>query len=491
MQKLIAVFTASLLIVGCSNPNDRLTPVPVENSTYRISSAAKTDGSELTVDIMHNRKRCLQVFSNPDDVNTEEFEDQDARIDMCVPKIDRASGQVQLSFRLAEKDNKNRGLQLPLEKDHLAVLHAERKVPGVDFRPYEPTQVGQLFLILVDHSSSMRLTDKQGVTRMKRVIDALKANKSTFINKKSAVALFRFTNKVEGLDGTPWKDVKPISSKSEFEQQAELLGQDAGWTHLYHAVDVAVGPMLDNDTAVARFLAENDMEPTIVVLTDGFNNTLPQETCGDNAAPLEETLKTIRSARRKPPSKRPTVYTVGFGVGFYQGFEAPEDDVDVSPTELCDRWQHNRIDGDLDKTRIDNASLLWIAKAGGGLGFIKSDHRALKKVFAETAPRRYRWYQVRYKVDPFYHRSKFATRIQITNFAAADSAVTWYPSAWLDAPSGIAPEGERWVVSGDIRRATGVMVLILGGLIFLTFLGPAMFNGRRAMFRRSRKTSKK
>lgn len=488
IRRLLAV---ALLVVGCSDPEN--SPVPVEDSAYRISKPEVTEGSELTIDILYDRRRCRNVFTRPDDFDERFFANHEERIDSCVPKVDRASGQVQLSFRLADKNNANKLLMLPLEKKHVKVRHGERDVPFFELESFNPTRAGQLFMLLIDHSGSMRIEDREGVSRMQRVKNALWANRKTFINEDAAVAMFRFTTQLQGANGSPFKEVLPVRSREAFKGEIQQLGGGAGFTHMYRAVDKAVGDLLDKDTGVARFLGQNDMQPTVVLLTDGFNNTRGDERCSDNAPQLERTLAAIKAARRKPPSKRPEVYTVGFGIGFRPGWEPGEDEIKVPPRKLCGRYANNRIDGDLDKARIDNVSLKWMAKVGGGRAFIKKDYRELERVFAETAPERFVWYKAKYRVDPIlYHRSTMNSKIILGQFASARASVDLHPSAWFDAPSGLLPEGEdTWVEAGDIRRATAFTVPALAGLIFLTFLGPAMFNTRRALFRRAKKSKKK
>jgi hypothetical protein len=487
----IYVAAIAVGLSGCADPESRSTPVPIVGSTYRISPPKVTDGSELTVDILHTRKRCQQAFPNPDRFDQRHFKSHEERLESCVPKVDRASGQVQLSFRLTQRDNPNRPLLLPLEKEHVRVRHMEREVPSFELEQFEPSRVGQLFIVLIDASSSMRAVDAEGISRMQRVQNALWAARGTFITPESSVALFQFTDRVTGLQGEPIAEVQPVRTVEAFREELSRLRVSAGWTHLYSAVRTATGPLLDGETAVARFLSERDMQPTIILLTDGFNNTRAGERCEDNAGALSDTLQALQASRRKPPGQRPMLYTVGFGVGFRPGWQPPKDEVSATADQLCGPYRYNLIDGDLDKARIDNVSLRWLAEVGGGQAVIRSDHRELQQAFESTAPQRYGWYKVKYRVDPFYHRTSFTSRIVLTQFVAADAGVTLHPSAWFDVPSGEpTADGERWVVMGDIRRATGLMVPLLGGLIALGFLGPAMFNSRRALFRRSKKTSK-
>ncbi len=484
---------ALLATGGCADPKDRNTPVPVVGTTYRVSPPEITEGSELTVDIMHDRKRCQQVFTNPDKFDERFFKNHDERLDSCVPKVDRASGQVQVAFRLAQRENQNRGLLLALEKQHVRVRHMERDVPGFEFEQFNPSRVGQLFIVLVDASGSMNEKDAEGVTRMQRVQTALWASRKTFVNPDAAVAMFRFTTSLQGLAGQPIGEVAPVTTIPAFQEEVAQLGPSQGWTHMYAAVRSAIGPLLDGETAVKRFLAEKDMQPTIILLTDGFNNTHGTQTCGENAQALGDALQGVRTARRgKPPGQQPELWTVGFGIGFRPGFKAPADDITVSPEKLCGQYANNRIDGGLDKSRIDNASLEWLAAVGGGRAFVKADHRQLQEAFEEAAPKRYSWYKVKYRVDPFYHRTSFNTRIVLTQMAAADASVMFHPSAWFDAPTGVLPDGEdRWVAIGDIRRATGLAVPLLGLFVVLGFAGPAMFNMRRAIFRRAKKSGRR
>jgi hypothetical protein len=132
-------------------------------------------------------------------------------------------------------------------------------------------------------------------------------------------------------------------------------------------VNTAIGPLLDTETLVAKYIGEKEVQPTVVVLTDGFHNLDPNEACSNHGPMLNETLQLIRTARRKPPTKRPTVYTIGFGApGFRPGWEAPDDDFSVTPEKLCGEYENNKVDGGLDKSRIDNVSLEWMAAAGGG-----------------------------------------------------------------------------------------------------------------------------
>ncbi|TVQ89432.1 MAG: hypothetical protein EA397_15345 [Deltaproteobacteria bacterium] len=496
LRHLFGLF-AAMLVAGCVDPMSAETAVPIDGTTYRISPPVVTEGSELTVDIMRDIRRCKQVFSNPDRYDANAFESHEDRLERCLPRVDRASGQVELSFRLAQRDNANRGLILPLQKDHVRVRHMEREVPHFELERYGRADAGQLFILLVDATHTMGLADSQGITRLQRVINAILGAKNTILAPGSAVAVLRYGTEISGTAGQPISEVVPVTTAAELKAELEAIKNPRGFTELYGAVSQAVGPLLDADTAISRFLSERDMQPTVVLLTDGFNNRHRRERCGDNAPKLADTLQNLRAARQKPPSQRPVLYTVGFGAPpFRPGWVAPKDDISVTPEQLCGEFVHNFIDGELDAVSIDNVSLLWLAEVGGGEGFIKPHVGQIREALADTAPQRFTWYRVKYRVDPFYHRSSFNSRIVLTQFVAADASVMIHPSPWFDVPTGLpteegAEEGARWVKPGDIRRATSFTVPLLGGFIVLGFLGSALFNTRRALFRRAKRSSKK
>ena len=163
----------------------------------------------------------------------------------------------------------------------------------------------------------------------------------------------------------------------------------------------------------------------------------------------------------------------------------------MTPVGLCGKYADYRIDGGLEDSGIDHISLAWIAEAGGGISYVKRDSRGLAETFERAARARYRWYEVRYRVpDPFYHRKSFEVKLRLQNVARAETSFRVFPSPWLDAPGGVRGEGERWTTGIPLRSSFGFVLPILGGLVFLFFLGPAFFNARRALFRRARPRSR-
>ena len=143
-------------LLGCSGPSDTTGPVPIEGSTYRIGPNTPTEGSELTVEILRDRRRCERVFRDAATVALDEFPDNDARIQGCLPRVDRAYGEVHLAFRLSDPERIDKTYLLPLEKEDVFVSHRGRDVQFFKLIPHEPTQAGQLFIFIIDHSASMQ-----------------------------------------------------------------------------------------------------------------------------------------------------------------------------------------------------------------------------------------------------------------------------------------------------------------------------------------------
>ena len=59
---------------------------------------------------------------------------------------------------------------------------------------------------------------------------------------------------------------------------------------------------------------------------------------------------------------------------------------------------------------------------------------------------------------------------------------------WLfgTSPTGTIPFEERWFVATPFRAALGPLLMLLGALSTLRFVGPAWFNAKRALFRRAK-----
>lgn len=472
---------ASLLLslfgaVGCSSD---LTPVP--GTTTRVGRPANESGTELELKIFTTTEDCLATVQ-PDDV------------ELCLPHVDRRSGQVRLGFqfRLDSDD-----FPIPLTEENLKVVHKGRTVqdgPGmsVEIVPHDPIDANQLYILVIDGSSSMAEANAKGRSRMDRVRAALLTDgvADAFFPKggtKTGVVLLSFTS----------GDPVPVGGKLEVitdpQSYRKAVRKDlrvlAGFTHLYNAVQYATGPLLQQEE-VKLFVDLEQAAPTVIALTDGFNNQAADDTCATNVERLERLLDHLQTTRREVEDirQRPTVFTVGLGRPLRPAFSLPENrEGPIRALDLCGkRHRERRIDGDLERYGIDNASLEFIANRGGGFSYVKRDIDGLAEAFQAAAAQRYSWFEVRYRVDPHYLRRSFETRLRLLSFANAEASLRIHPSAWLDAPPGLTLDDGR-VVAQPYRHTATVLMPVLGLLISLGFVGAVGFNTQRILFGRARR----
>ncbi|RME22362.1 MAG: hypothetical protein D6798_16005 [Deltaproteobacteria bacterium] len=466
------------LIVAWSCGGD-LTPIP--GTTTRVGKPTVEPGTELELKIFTTEADCVAS------VNPEDY-------DRCLPHVDRRAGQVRLGFqfRLDSTD-----FPIPLAEDNLRVIHKGRVVqdgPGmsVEVIPHDPLDAAQLFILVIDASSSMAERNAKGRTRMDRVRMALLTDevRSAFFPKggtRTGVVLLTFTS----------GDPQPVGGKLEIlttpgaftRKVKNELQVQSGYTHLYDAVRYATGPLLEVPE-IKEFVDINEAAPTVVVLTDGFNNQAASDTCATNADRLERLLEHLRTVRQETEDIRfrPTVFTVGLGRPLRPNFKLPDGrEPRVRAVDLCGRrFRDSRIDGQLELLGIDNASLEFIADRGGGFSYVRQGVQGLAEAFRSAAAQRYGWFEVRYHVDPHYLRRSFETRLRLLSYANAEASVRIYPSAWLDAPPGRSVEDGR-IVSQPFRHTATVVMPILGLLVTLGFIGAVGFNTRRILFGRARR----
>jgi len=464
-----------LLVAGCEDPKDGL--VPIEGTTYRIGAPAQDgDKNEVIVDMLRSRDECRAKLELTD----EQAED-------CVPRFDRATGQGRFAFRIVDKVNLD-PLFLPLAEENIKVSHDNRPPPEVRVTRHDARPTSQLFILLIDGSQSMHEPSTQEGPVMKvynalmdpSVIDGFFPKTGSV---ERGVLLLRFTDQVRGFDGGP---PRVITSRKEYKDvvQNYMLAGSPGWTHLYDAVDFSVGKLLE-DAIVKDWIQQRRAEPTIVALTDGFNNEQSSDSCGTNAGRLTDTLEKVSTARKSEFGKRPTVYTVGIGRALRPGFRLPKvAPRQIRPSMLCGRYQDSVINRGVELLGIDNASLDLMAAAGGGKSFVKSTHKGLASVFQEAAAERYGWYQVDYRVDGFYHRRSFDLGMRLDAFARGGAKVRVYPSGWVDAPA-LAPGDDGWGKPVSFRVTLTLLLPLLSLLLIGGFWGPASYNARRALFRRA------
>lgn len=469
------------LLLGCDSD---LTAIP--GTTTRIGRPYNDkEGTELELKIFASLEDCLANVQ-PDDV------------DLCLPHVDRRSGQVRLGFqfRLDSDD-----YPIPLTEENLRVVHKGRTVedgPGmsVEVVPHDPIDANQLYILVIDGSSSMSEVNAKGRSRMDRVRAALMKSdvRDAFFPKggtKTGVVLLTFTSGDPVPVGGQLQVITDAETfRSKVKQELRVL---SGFTHLYHAVEYATGPLLQQED-VKLFIDLDQAAPTVIALTDGFNNLAGDDTCATNTERLERLLDHLTTARREVEDirKRPTVFTVGLGRPLRPNFRLPEGrENKVRAVELCGkRNRDRRIDGDLERYGIDNASLEFMANRGGGFSYVKRDIDGLAEAFQAAAAQRYSWFEVRYHVDPFFLRRSFETRLRLLSYADAEAAVKIHPSAWLDAPPGLRLEDGR-VISQPYRHTATVLMPLLGLLISLGFIGAVTFNTHRILFGRARRSGRK
>ena len=459
------------VLSGCAG---ELTAIP--NTTTRVGEPVVERGTELDLKIFTTLADCRSQVS-PDDVH------------LCMPYVDRANGEVRLGFQFRLDGEP---FQLPLTEDHIKIGHLGRELQGggvntVKVVPHDPERSAQLFVLLIDGSSSMR---KGG--RMEKVRKALMMPEvvQAFFPEdvKTGVVVFQFTDRGPvPLGGR----LQVYESRRDFRQAIRSeLRVLSGYTHLFDAIRFATGDFLQR-TDIQDLLTLHQMTPTVVALTDGFNNIRAADTCGDNADRLESLLSHLESVRAPDsgtdPRRRPSVYTVGLGRPLRPAFKLREVTTTVNPGTLCGRRKiDRRINGDLENRGIDNASLEWIARVGGGQSYVRQDRRGLGQAFQGAAAARYNWFEIRYRIHPFYLRRSFKSTLRLVSFATAEASVDLFPSAWVDAPPGLKGE-DGWSVQRPYRVILVLLIPAFAMLLILSYLGAAVTNAKRAMFMHVRK----
>lgn len=478
---LRALWMAAALLCGCA---DELTWVP--GSTLRVGEPVNEPRAELEIRVFTERGHCVDAKVAEDEM------------DRCLPTVDRATGQVRLGFQFRLD---SLSFPMPVTTEHVQVYHmGSRVTPGdgkasVEVIPHDPIRASQLFVLVIDGSGSMNTVDPDGETRINKVRQAL-LNKEVvkgFFPEgvKTGVIVTRFTAGTPEFLGST--NVEIIRKPERYREVIrEHLTAKGGYTHLYDAVDWATSTLLSMEE-VKTFVALEEAQPTIVALTDGFNNLESTDTCGSNAPRLSRLLRNLRDRRYGEGvsiRSRPVVFTVGLGrpirrISTVEG-EVNTKTADVEARKLCGKQADRRIDGDLERDGIDNASLQWIAAHGGGFSFTRRDAAGLGKAFQAAAAERYEWFELRYSVDSLYLRRAFETTLRLVSFATAEVKVKLAPSPWFDAPTPV-PWRDRWTQPAPYRSTAALVLPLLGLGLALSYLGAVLFNTRRALFGRLRR----
>ncbi len=461
-------------LVGCADP--RFVAIP--NTTTRITLPQPEQGMEYTMHILHEKGDCDDLKIAEEDMH------------ICLPYVDRASGEVRVSYALYNGETL---ASLPEHRELLDVQFQGTTVMNgtggqeVEFIPHDPwSQSGTLYILVIDGSGSMAEPGgRGGLTRMQVVKQALRRQDvmDAFFggeDQNNAVMLLQFTADDPVPVGGQFVALKNRREYKAAVNQLEVLN---GYTHLFGAVKYATGPLLER-SEVKQALSNGLRKPNVIVLTDGFNNEKPSDKCGDNVERLNLLLDHLKDVQLGDISLRPQVHTVGLGVPIRPGFEIPAGNQAPRAQDLCGKRNvDTRIDGDLELRGIDNASLHYIARAGGGKAHVKRGKNELAKAFQEAASPRYRWFEVRVRMDPFYLRRDFKLRLALVGVGSAASSIEIYPSAWLDAPPGKSM-ADGWHIADSYLRTLVVVVPLFGLFVGLSYLGAALHNTRRMLFGR-------
>ncbi|HCH66483.1 MAG TPA: hypothetical protein DFR83_27005 [Deltaproteobacteria bacterium] len=467
-------------LAGCASP--RFLAIP--GTTTRVALPQMESGKEYNLHILHEIGECDELGISEEDLH------------LCLPFVDRSSGEIRLSYALYNSETLS---SMPEHEELLSVEFQGTTVGNgstgqeMTVIPHDPwTQSGTLYVLVIDGSGSMNERGGYGgLTRMQVVKQALKRQDvmDAFFGgdgQDNAVMLLQFTQGIPSPVGGAFVALK---NRREYKAAVSKLHVLNGYTHLFDAVSYATGPLLERDE-VKQALSNGLRKPNVIVLTDGFNNEKPSDICGDNVDRLERLLEHLQDVQLTDLGTRPQVHTVGLGKPIRPGFEVPYGNKPPRAVDLCGKRNiDTRIDGELEVRGIDNASLHYIARAGGGKAHIKRGRQGLAKAFLEAASPRYRWFEVRIRMDPFYLRRDFTVRLELMGVGSAASSIEVYPSAWLDAPPG-RPLPDGWHVADTYKRTLLVVVPVIALFVMLSYFASAIYNTRRLLFGRVKVRSK-
>ena len=461
-----------LAMTGCEGDLSRVPGTTVRVGEPTSSSEGK---QQLRLHIFNDRETCATAVGA-------------MAADDCVPWVDRRSGQVRVAFQVRVDGTP---WPVPLGPDDVEVFHKNQRVTQdgrkkVALVPHDPTRGEQLFILMIDDTYSMGLVDPGGQrTRLEKVQDALLRRDvvESFFPKdvKTAVVPLLFRG---GRLPEPLSPEWVVRDPKEYRRLIrEGLRDPTGYTPLYEAIEYSATSVLEI-AQVKQAVQVDKQQPTVIVLTDGFNNPDANDTCASNAPRLKKLLDRIQAARlgESVPDVRyrPTVFTVGLGrKAWRQRFDVPSG-IDVTAGILCGNRANERVDGGLELYGVDNRTLAWVARVGGGASFVSNTTDGLADAFKAAAAMRYGWFEARYQVDPFYLRRAFETKLRLVSLQGTSASLRFFPSAWLDAPSG-EPGPEGWTRAGSFFRTFSLLMPLLAFFAAMAYLPAAMFNVRRAM----------
>lgn len=466
-------FVALLLtLFGCVSDLN-----PVSGTTVRTAES-QTKGEK-------SEQLGLYIFSGEEDCYAEIGDDAERKA--CLPFVDRASGTVRVAFQMRVDGSP---WPVPLSDQSITILHNKQQLSSAGARkvtiiPHEPVATKQLFILLIDGSGSMAIVDgNDGKSRMDKLKAALRRNDvvDAFFPKEvqTAVAPLVF----QGADVAPIGGKWIVENPRDYKEAIKSLEVGKGYTFLYQSVLTTSTTVLEREE-IKQAIGNRQLAPTLIALTDGFNNQAPDDLCEANADRLQRTLQSLQQLRLGASADiryTPTIYTVGLGRKAWPNFIRP-DGIEVKPRDICGKQAKRLINGDVENRGVDNAALDWIAHVGGGESFVRRDTDGLAEAFVAAAAKRYKWFEARYRVDPFYLRRSFETTLKLTSLIQTEASMRIYPSGWLDGPPGKLGEN-NWVEPTPFTRTATFVLPVLAIIIALNYLPAAFFNVRRALFSR-------
>lgn len=470
--------------------------IALEDSTWRMLEPLEVDRGGYKIHLFRSRSDCLGGLSAAD------AEDPDL-VERCVPWIDPARRRIHLAFEVRHRDNR---VPMAIDADRLDVALGDARGTfqlrdGVQLTPHHDAGLRQLFILLVDRSSSMYRDweGSDGEMHRPRIEDVVRALLSpgvlsTFfpdgMGVHTGVMLFTFQDEVRGVNGQPWTDVSILTSMEEYraEVDALLYEPQGGFTHLYDAVGTVLDDVLVTHEHVRPFIELTQADPALIVITDGFNNTSGPQKCGENAPMLTRVLKTIDRVHTRPGRTGVQLFTVGIGPPYAPDFRPPPGRPGfVSERQLCGDKAFRRIDGDLEREGIDNPSLLYMARAGGGRDYVGEDPGKVAALIQQTGARLHEWFELELELDERQlkrFRQDMPLLLEVTRPRHLEARTTLVPHPWLDGPGARVTESGR-LLSPSIRSAFAVLVTGLGMsfFVFVTWVG--LYHARRALLKRA------
>ncbi len=482
---MITLLWCALALAQAPEEPEELPHVPLAGSTWRMwTKPPVADALGQSITVFESLNQCTAYLGGGGEATEQN----------CAPWIVPADRAIHLAFSVIGSDGNPVPLALsPLQFGvSMAADLAAFQLQESQFKlvPHHPAETGSLVVLVIDRSGSM-YKESRARPKMEKVVQALLADTTidAFFpeDKKyaaSKVILLTFQDQLTGVGGEPLDRVVPLGDRESYAAAVDKLLDvpGEGWTHLYDAVNSVITDVLPSASVGAE--SQHLGAPTVIVLTDGFNNVGPDDTCGDNVEPLGTLLETVRG--RQGAAKAATIYTVGFGAKLDPGFVARKT-MAKRPTakELCGGHAGERINGGLENDAIDNVSLEYLARAGNGQVLVSEQADALAQFISQAGTRPYSWYELWIRLDPndqqrFRHRILLQLDVRYPHPLSTN--VSFFPGPYFDAPSG-APGPDGLSRPSGVAEATVDLMLGLGATFGLFLAGIGGYHLRRAVVR--------